>query len=121
MDERVLEVGPPLPWFTEVRKEHSKSNNIWVMKCGHGVFVSRSAPAIARALKAKGFDMWPSLVYRGKGRTAVSSRCKDAAELNAALKGVESATFIVIDPNAWVCEEKNEGENAAIVSGDDGE
>ena len=120
MEETVLEVGPPLPWFTEVRKEHSKSNNIWVMKCSYGVFVSRSAPAIARALKARGFNMWPSLVYRGKGRTATSFRCKDAAELNAALKGVESATFIVIDPDAWICEDKNK-ENAAKFSGDDGQ
>ena len=118
MDERVLEVGPPLPWFLEVRKEHSKSSNIWVMKCAYGVFVSRSAPAIARALKARGFDMWPSLVHRGKCRTAISTRCKDATELNAALKGVDSATFIVIDSDAWICQEK---ENAAKFPGDGGE
>ena len=119
MDEKVFEVGP-IPRFKDIGREHRKAGSIWVVKSLRGVYVSRSAPAIARVLKAKGFDMWPSSVYRGHGKLATSVRCKDAAEVNAALEGVAWATFVVVNPDAWVCEEKDK-EDAAIVSGDDGD
>ena len=119
MDEQIMEVGP-IPRFKHIGREHRKAGSIWVVKSLRGVYVSRSAPAIARALKLKGFDMWPSSVYRSHGRLATSVRCKGAAEVNAALEGVSWATFVVVIPDAWVCEDE-EQEDAAIVSGDDGD
>jgi hypothetical protein len=111
--ETVLEVRP-VPRFTEIKRELAKSSNIWVAKFPHGVYVSRSAPAIVRVLGERGFRGWVSSIYRGSSRLCKAYRCKSVDEVNAALEGVQEATFVVVNPNNWLCEEKD----AAIVSGD---
>jgi len=111
--ETVLEVGP-LPHFLETRRERQKSSNIWVVKFAFGVYVSRSVPAIVRVLNERGFSRWESSIYRGTSKLCVVSKCKTVDEVNAALEGVQRATFIVVDHGNWICEEKN----AANISGD---
>ena len=111
--ETVLEVGP-LPRFLEIKREHQKSSNIWVVKFPFGVFVSRSAPAIVRVLNDRGHNRWESSIYRRSRKHSEVSKCKTVDEVNAALDGVERATFIVVNPDNWICEEKN----ANDISGD---
>ena len=84
------------------------------MKFNFGVYVSRSAPAIVRVLKERGFERWVSSIYRGTSKLCAVSKCKTVDEVNAALEGVPYATFIVVNPDNWICEEKN----AANISGD---
>ena len=103
-----------MPHFTEIKRELAKSSNIWVAKFPHGVYVSRSAPAIVRVLGERGFRVWLSSIYRGSSRVCKAYRCKSADEVNAAVQGVQEATFVVVDPNCWLCEERD----AAIVCGD---
>ena len=103
-----------MPHFLEIRLEHRKSSNIWVVKFAFGVYVSRSVPAIVRVLSERGFNRWESSIYRGSSKLCAVSKCKTVDEVNAALEGVPYATFIVVNPGNWICEEKD----AANISGD---
>ena len=111
--ETVVEVRP-MPRFLEIKRERQKSSNIWVVKFPFGVFVSRSAPAIVRVLNERGRNKWESSIYRGSSKHTNVAKCKTVDEVNAAWEGVDSATFIVVNPHNWICEEKN----ATNISGD---
>ena len=99
-----IEISPP-PRFKEVRRESALREHIWCVKTREGgTFVSRSVPAIVKAMHARGIRRWPTAIYRANHKHTLAIRCKTTEELNAALEGEDSAVFVVFDPNCWIIE-----------------
>ena len=108
-----IEIAPP-PRFKEVRRESALQKHIWCVKAKEGgTFLSRSVPAIIKAMHARGIKRWPTAIYRPNHQHTLEIRCKTTEELNAALKGETSAVFVVFNPNNWIVEK-----DATFVSGD---
>jgi len=113
-----IEIAPP-PRFLEVRRESALQEHIWCVKTREsGTFVSRSVPAIIKAMHARGVRRWPTAIYRPNHRHTRAIRCKTAEQLNAALDGEDGAVFVVSNPDCWIIA-RGEEKDAAIVSGSD--
>ena len=106
--ETVVEIAPP-PRFKEIRRESALQKHIWCVKTREGgIFVSRSIPAIVRAMQARGIKRWPTALYRANHKHTISIRCRTIEELNAALVGEESVVFVVFDPKCWFIDDEKD-------------
>ena len=106
-EETIVVIRPP-PRFSEIKREQKRQGTIWVVNTPrHGIIVSRSATGIVRAMKKVGVKMWVSSIYHGRNRGMPVIRCKDARDVNDALRDAMSATFVVVNPYCWVIEKEN--------------